>query len=341
MFHWRVLRRGFLGLVLGVCLLSRVAAVNGAVRFWTDSTGKFRVRAEFVELVDGKVTLKRADNDKTVTMALDKLSKRDQDYVAKLMEVQAKRARAETPAAETLPTEPPAPDTATPTPVPTKRTALPARRPPSNVINSVRGAVYRTQTLNNLKQLGLALANYELTHQRFPTAALTTSDGKPGLSWRVAILPMIEEESLYQQFHLNEPWDSPHNRELAARMPAVFQSPGSSLDDGYTNYLAVVGKDSIMVSGKKGIAANQVPDGVSQTLMVVEADDTYATPWTKPDDYVVDENEPGYGLGGIWSGMFFGVMADGSPHRFPISLGPEALNGLFTRSGGEAINLEE
>ena len=216
---------------------------------------------------------------------------------------------------------------------------MPARRPPSNVINSVRGAVYRTQTLNNMKQIALALQSYESTHSRFPASAIYTPDGKPGLSWRVAILPMIEEDSLYRQFHLNEPWDSPHNRELVSQMPQVFQSPGSDLDEGYTNYLAIVGPDSLISSDRKGVGMRQVRDGTSLTLAIVEADDAYASIWTKPDDYTVDTAEPAYGLGGIWSGMFFGAMGDGSVKSIPLSITAETLNGMFTRGGGEPISL--
>ncbi len=197
--------------------------------------------------------------------------------------------------------------------------------------------MFRTQTMNNMKQINLALLQYESGKGRFPTAAILTPDGKPGLSWRVAILPMIEEGGLYRQFKLNEPWDSEHNKALIAQMPAIYQSPGSDLDSGYTNYLAVVSPDSIIVPGSKGMRMRDISDGTSRTVMLVEADDNYAAIWTKPDDYNWDRDQPAYGLGGIWSGTFFVGLGDGSISRLDTSLGNDQLNAYFSRNGGEIV----
>ncbi len=81
--------------------------------------------------------------------------------------------------------------------------------------------------MNNLKQIGLAMHNYESTFGTFPPAYIADkATGKPLLSWRVAILPFLEQDALYKQFHLDEPWDSAHNKTLIARMPPVYRSPG-------------------------------------------------------------------------------------------------------------------
>ncbi|MCA9151996.1 MAG: DUF1559 domain-containing protein, partial [Planctomycetales bacterium] len=263
-------------LCVGLLALLTASPAIAEVRTWTDSTGKFSVKAEFIEVSNGKAVLKRADSGKEVRLPLVRLSKSDQLLIRQILAERRKQAKeakesedsddanraarraddadatepSDDPVAEEEPEDkevvenkpavavkPPAVEPPT---RPAPRIALPERRPPNNVINSVRGAVYRTQTLNNLKQLGVALMSYESARGRYPTSAIYTPEGKPGLSWRVALLPYLEEQGLYRQFHLNEPWDSPHNRELARQMPAVFKSPGSDLDDGYTNYLAVV-----------------------------------------------------------------------------------------------------
>ena len=112
--------------------------------------------------------------------------------------------------------------------------------------------VQRAATVNNLKNLAIALLNYQSASKKFPTRATFNADGKPLLSWRVLVLPFLgqEEEKLFEEFHLDEPWDSDHNRKLIARMPAVFKNPRID-KPGMTNYLAVVGKECMFdVDGK-------------------------------------------------------------------------------------------
>jgi prepilin-type processing-associated H-X9-DG protein len=297
-----------------ICLSLLILAVFGRcvsaeIHTWTDSTGKFKTEAEFVSLTDGKVTLRKT-NGKNITLPLERLSKKDQLLAQE-------QARLPKPSSR-----PPAPTQA-----------------PNNVINSVRGAVYRVQTLNNMKQIALAMANYESTRGRFPAAAIMTADRKPGLSWRVAILPDLGENNLHKQFRLDEPWDSPRNKALVERMPKVFQSPGSSLDRGYTNYLAVRLPNAIIADGPKGIRIGDVRDGTANTVSFLEVDDDHAAIWTKPDDYQWDEERPLAGIGNIWSGRFYAAFADGHVDMVLTSTPPETLGALFTRNGGERLQL--
>ena len=91
-------------------------------------------------------------------------------------------------------------------------------------VHSTRGAAQRTQSMNNLKQIAPGDAQLRRRQQepsRRPIKA--DKDGKPLLSWRVLILPYVEQEDLYKQFHLDEPWDSEHNKKLIEKMPAVYR----------------------------------------------------------------------------------------------------------------------
>src|SRR5262249_54155708 len=83
-------------------------------------------------------------------------------------------------------------------------------------VQKVRMAAGNAQGQNNLKQIALAMHNYNDAYNgKLPAHAIYSKDGKkPLLSWRVAILPFIEQDNLYQQFHLDEPWDSEHNKKL-------------------------------------------------------------------------------------------------------------------------------
>ena len=92
----------------------------------------------------------------------------------------------------------------------------------------------------NLLKIGLALHEHHDTRGSFPKAAITDKQGRPGLSWRVAILPFLGEQALYAKFKLDEPWDSPANKPLLGEMPAVFACPSASRGDSTSTYYRAV-----------------------------------------------------------------------------------------------------
>jgi prepilin-type processing-associated H-X9-DG protein len=201
-------------------------------------------------------------------------------------------------------------------------------------VQAAREAARRAQCTNNLKQIGLAMHNYLSANNCFPPAAITDADGKPLLSWRVAILPFIEQQSLYQEFHLDEPWDSPHNQALIARIPPVYLCPSDGPDSEHTTrYQVVVGPGTIF-EGARGIRLDEVTDGTSNTLLVVEAKNP--VPWTKPDDIPV--NALTAAVGSKHPGGFNVLMADGSVRFVRMSINPAILQALATRNGGEVIS---
>jgi RNA polymerase sigma factor (sigma-70 family) len=191
------------------------------------------------------------------------------------------------------------------------------------------------QTLtNNMKQILLAFHNYQDINGRFPATANYGADGLPKLSWRVALLPFLAENDLYNEFHQDEPWDSPHNYALLGKMPSVFQTPGSPGPAGHTRIQGFVGKGA-MFEGVEGISFREVPDGTSNTAMIAVARD--AVPWTRPADLAfaekaplpaLDERNPlGFELG----------MADGSVRALSARVDAKFLRSIITRAGGEVI----
>ncbi len=193
------------------------------------------------------------------------------------------------------------------------------------------------RSIDNLKMIALAMHNYHEAHKRFPPAASVSDDGKPLLSWRVAILPFLEEDALYEQFHLDEPWDSEHNRPLVQRMPTIYDAPKSTVSGGgRTNYLGVAGASGIFADAK-GTRMAQIRDGLSNTVMVVEAADTQAVPWTKPGDFDYGGTNPIARLVDLQNGRFLAAFADGSVRYLDESIGAKTLKALCTRDGGEVI----
>src|SRR5947209_5662222 len=133
-------------------------------------------------------------------------------------------------------------------------------------VQAAREAARRAQCVNNLKQIGLGLHNYLSANGSFPPAAITDADGKPLLSWRVAILPFIEEPGFHREFKLDEPWDSPHNMALLSRMPRPYLCPSEPPGSGTTTYQVIVGPGTLFPDGKVTTLA-EITDGTANTLL--------------------------------------------------------------------------
>jgi hypothetical protein len=170
-----------------------------------------------------------------------------------------------------------------------------------------------------------------------PPPAICDASGKPLLSWRVAILPYLNQKRLCERFHLNEPWDSPTNKRLLPLMPSAYRSPfGNVVGFNKTVMLAPIGQSSAFFA-QQGRKLNDFTDGTSNTILVVEAGPERAVEWTKPDDLTIDEANPTAGLFGNREGGFLAAFADGPVKFIPQSTAPDTLRALFTINGGEKI----
>ncbi len=217
--------------------------------------------------------------------------------------------------------------------------AQPGLQPPNplEALLQARDAARRTRSANNLRQLAVAMHNYEATHNQFPAPASYDKQGTPLLSWRVHLLPYLEGKELYNKFKLDEPWDSPHNKKLIAEIPAVFKSPGSKLKEpGMTNYVLPVGKEAAF-SADKPLKAADINDGVSNTIMIVEVADSHAVVWTKPEDLSYDPKKPLAGLDGPYAQGFLASFFDGSVRMVQRDTDEKVLRAMFTPAGGERI----
>lgn len=206
-------------------------------------------------------------------------------------------------------------------------------------VQSACEAARCAQSTNNLKQIGLAMLHDTSVHGAYPARANFDKQGKPLLSWRVHMLPYIEEGELYKQFHLDEPWDSDHNKKLIPLMPKLYANPSGRTRPGMASYLAVCGK-GMMFDGEKGREAEEITDGRSNTIMVVEVDDDHAVTWTKPDDWQFDPEHPMAGLGHAHPTGFNAVFADNSVRHLSQSIDPKVFQSLLTIAGGESIHSE-
>lgn len=167
-------------------------------------------------------------------------------------------------------------------------------------IRGARESARSTASANNLHHIGIGLQNFHDVHRRLPAQASQDANGEPLLSWRVHLLPHLEDSYLYDQFHLDEPWDSPHNIQFVDQMPHVYCHPEDVSMMGKTRYLAIVGKSAAFnelpqASGSPDLEAwkrashgrtfSEFTDGLSNTLIVIEVPREQAVIWTKPDDW--------------------------------------------------------
>ncbi len=200
--------------------------------------------------------------------------------------------------------------------------------------------VTQRERLNNVKRIVLALHNYHDTFRTFPVAARPEyfdENGWPKLSWRVHILPYLEQDALYQRFRLNEPWDSPHNKELLPLMPEVFRDLQGPADAVTTRLVVVRGATTPFPSGQPARFAN-FRDGTSQTILVVECGQDRAVPWTKPADIEFDPDTPLACLGRLDAGGFAFGYADGACHLMKPTVPAALFSALVTPAGGEVVN---
>jgi hypothetical protein len=209
------------------------------------------------------------------------------------------------------------------------------------LVARARQQAAQQQALNNLKQIALAMHGYHDFDKALPPQFTVDKQKKALLSWRVHILPFVEHQALYQQFKLDEPWDSEHNKKLIPKMPELYRSPLSKkeLEAGKTTYLVPAGPQLIF-DGPKKTKFLQIPDGTSNTILAIDADDTKAVYWTQPEDLKVDPKKAKAGAVRADIGVIV-AFGDGSVRILRPAISDEMMWRLFCPNDGKAIKLDE
>ena len=212
---------------------------------------------------------------------------------------------------------------------------------------SAREAARRMQCTNNMKQIALALHNYHDVYSTFPPAYTVDEQGQPLHSWRTLILPYMDQQGLYNQIDLSEPWNSPSNASLASMPIMQYQYHCPSSANAACSYVALVGPGMIF-EGSTPVAIKDITDGTSKTILVVEVAGRTKS-WMEPVDINVGQmpaainagrpNYTGNGMSSFHPGGLNVAMADGSLRFISQTVAPPVLQGLMTRDGGENTQL--
>jgi len=200
-----------------------------------------------------------------------------------------------------------------------------------------RGGHSRTHCVNKLRNISLALHNYNNTYGGLPPAYTVDADGKPLHSWRTLILPWLDQQALYDKIDLSKPWDDPANAEAAASAVPAYLCPSADLEPNQTVYLAVTTSDSCL-RPMKSLSIAEITDGTSNTILVIEVPVKSAVPWMAPRDadlFLALSSKPDDDL--HHTGGYFAGFADGSVKFLSSKTDPSTLRSLTTAARGDVV----
>ena len=180
----------------------------------------------------------------------------------------------------------------------------------STIAAPARARATQMQKSNDMKQVMLAFHNYHSSEKHLPPRAFTDSQGRPLLSWRVAILPYLEQAAMYRAVKLDQPWDSEDNRMISSTLIPTYggdRSMGSK-----TTIRAPVFPGSAWDGNGPPKTFRDIHDGLSNTIAIIDAPASAAIEWANPQPWEISVDDPMSDIFGdrqtVMVGMFDGAV---------------------------------
>lgn len=209
-------------------------------------------------------------------------------------------------------------------------------------VQAAREAARRMQCSNNMKQIALALHNYESAYRSLPPAYTVDADGNRLHSWRTLILPFLEQQGLYDQIDFSKPWNHPDNLAAYENEIPCYKCPSGSLPPGLTTYVAVVDEQGIFF-GPNPTGFDKITDGLANTILVAETRDRHAVHWMEPNDIDLNTYIDGMSRPTVLNDHHAHTagsnvaLGDGSVRFLSSSTDAAQLKSLITKDGGERV----
>ena len=198
----------------------------------------------------------------------------------------------------------------------------------------------RNDRLKQLREIGMAGLNFQSAFKRYPVPKqpqLFDAEGRPHLSWRVHLLPFIDQKPLYDLFKFDEPWDSPHNILLLDKMPEIYRDPLAPRKSNKTRIVRFTGPGTPFMETGAGPTYSDFTDHSSETIILICAGSDKAVPWTKPYDLPFDQNAPLQSVGKLDSPLIHCVLGNNNAVSLDATISPEIFKAIVSSNGGEII----
>jgi prepilin-type processing-associated H-X9-DG protein len=205
-------------------------------------------------------------------------------------------------------------------------------------------AAQRAQSTNNLKQIGLALHEYEVRNLSFPPGGSFDQIGRPFQSWQTAVLPYMEEQALFQQINMSAAWNDHENVPVFQTVIQTYLGPGINAQKNEAGYALSHYAGSVdMLGGDRPRTLSDVSDGTANTMMVGEVVTDFKA-WGDPTnwrDSRLGLNRSPQGFGSAYPGGANFLFVDGSVKFLKNSIDPQVLKALSTPAGYEKVNSDQ
>jgi prepilin-type N-terminal cleavage/methylation domain-containing protein/prepilin-type processing-associated H-X9-DG protein len=229
-------------------------------------------------------------------------------------------------------------------------------------VQAAREAARRSQCLNNLRQMGIALHGYHDTNNVFPPGGWVVGGNRTTrwIAWSALLLPHLEQQALYGALNLNLGYDRPANATAASTVLGVYLCPSSRQSE-----LRVNGRGACRYGGIYGeritapnnpprgpmlydetLAMAAIRDGTSQTIFIGEDSAFSDGQWIYArnvfDQAFAINQAPAFenDIRSEHPGGAQVVFGDGHARFLREGLALSTLAALCTRAGGELVEID-